>query len=281
MKNPILVLPLLLLVLATGCATRTKGPESSAAAAAQGSKGDGKTAAASGDETDEYAAGEVADPLEALNRATFMLNHGVYTVLLRPISKGYETVVPKPLRKGIHNAYENVKFPVRFVNSTLQGDFKRAGQETGKFLVNTVAGVGGVMTPSEKIPALAGLPAVDTAQTFARWGIGNGPYLVLPLLGPSTIRDTVGLAGDFALNPVSWVTFVYGGYAWTIAIPAANTMRSLPNQMAQYDAATKDALDAYIAARASYIQYRAGIAKKNRTPRSTVRVPAPEPTPAQ
>jgi phospholipid-binding lipoprotein MlaA len=274
MKNPILVLPLLLLVLATGCATRQKGPEASAAAGQTG-MGDGKAAATSDDGADEYAVAGVSDPLEPLNRATFMLNHGVYTVLLRPISKGYETVVPKPLRKGIHNAYENVKFPVRFVNSTLQGDFKRAGQETGKFLVNTVAGVGGVMTPSEKIPALAGLPTVDTGQTFARWGIGNGPYLVLPLLGPSTIRDTVGLAGDFALNPVSWVSFVYGGYAWTIAIPAANTMRSLPNQMAQYDAATKDALDAYIAARASYIQYRTGIAKKNRTPRSTVRVPAP------
>jgi len=223
--------------------------------------GDGKSVAAA-DDLDEYESVAIADPLEPLNRATFMLNHGIYYALLRPISKGYEFIIPKLLRTGIHNAYENVKFPVRLVNNTLQGNFQQAGKETGKFLVNSVVGVGGLMEPSERIPALADIPSADTGQTFAKWGIGQGPYIVLPLLGPSSTRDVVGLAGDFALNPISWVTIIYGGYAWTIAIPAANTMRSLPNQLAQYDAATENSVDAYLSARTAYVQYRAAIAER-------------------
>jgi len=225
------------------------------------SSGDGKSVAAA-DDLDEYESVAIADPLEPLNRATFMLNHGIYYALLRPISKGYEFIIPKLLRTGIHNAYENVKFPVRLVNNTLQGNFQQAGKETGKFLVNSVVGVGGLMEPSERIPALADIPSADTGQTFAKWGIGQGPYIVLPLLGPSSTRDVVGLAGDFALNPISWVTIIYGGYAWTIAIPAANTMRSLPNQLAQYDAATENSVDAYLSARTAYVQYRAAIAER-------------------
>ena len=128
----------------------------------------------------------------------------LYTFLFRPISKGYELILPRPVRKGIDNAFENVKYPVRVVNCTLQGKFKRAGQETGKFVVNTVGGVAGIFRPAENIPALANVPDEDTAQTLGKWGIPNGPYLVLPLLGPSSVRDTVGLAGDYALNPVNW-----------------------------------------------------------------------------
>lgn len=260
MKNYAHLLPLLfasLLPLATGCSSARKSP----APVVPAISGDGKSVAAA-DDLDEYESVAIADPLEPLNRATFMLNHGIYYALLRPISKGYEFIIPKFLRTGIHNAYENVKFPVRLVNNTLQGNFQQAGKETGKFLVNSVVGVGGLMEPSERIPALADIPSADTGQTFAKWGIGQGPYIVLPLLGPSSARDVVGLAGDFALNPVSWVTIIYGGYAWTIAIPAANTMRSLPNQLAQYDAATENSVDAYLSARTAYVQYRAAIAER-------------------
>ena len=106
------------------------------------------------------------------------------------------------------------------------------------------------------------MPAEDTGQTFAKWGIGHGAYLVLPLLGPSSLRDTVGLAGDYALNPVNWVTILYGGDAWTIVIPSTNTLRALPHQLSKYDSATKNALDRYLAARSSYIQYRREAALK-------------------
>jgi len=253
--------PLLFLLAAapliTGCASSRK-PAPAVTAAAAGN--DGKSANASADDLDEYSVELVADPLESINRVTFSLNHGLYTYLFRPISKGYQAVLPKFVRTGIHNAFENVKFPVRFVNDALQGNFPRAGQETGRFLVNSVVGLGGLGRPSDHIPALANVPAGDTGQTFAKWGIGHGCYLVLPVLGPSSLRDAVGFAGDYALNPVSWVTILYGGYAWTLAIPATNTTRALPDQMEMYEAATKDSLDRYLAARSAYIQYRNKIA---------------------
>ena len=118
------------------------------------------------------------------------------------------------------------------------------------------------MRQSDRIPSLADVPAADTGQTFAKWGIDHGVYIVLPLLGPSSLRDTVGLAGDYVLNPVNWVTILYGGYAWTIAFPSTNTLRALPDQLGRYDSATKNALDRYLAARSSYIQYRREAALK-------------------
>jgi len=262
MKLPLL--PLLFVaasvLLLTGCSTTGRKQPAACAAVRGGS--DGKSVKAAEGELNEYSAGSVADPLEPLNRATFWINDGLYTVVLRPITKGYEFVIPKPVRTGIHNVFENVRFPVRFVNDTLQGNFKRAGLETGKFFVNSIAGVGGIGRPSDHIPALADVPEGDTGQTFAKWGIGHGIYIVLPVLGPSSLRDTVGLAGDYALNPVNWVSFVYGGYAWTIAIPSTNSLRVTHEQLGVYDSATKSALDKYLAVRSSYIQYRQEVAKK-------------------
>ncbi len=241
--------------LLSGCATKKESPPP--ASASVGDKtSDGKSVKSKEDDLEEYGVLLIADPLEPLNRATFTLNHGIYVYLFTPISKGYKTVFPKVVRTGIHNAYENVKFPIRFVNDTLQGNFERAGLETGKFMVNSVVGVGGLGRPSDHIPALADIPSGNTGQTFAKWGIPHGAYLVLPVLGPSSVRDTVGLAGDYALNPVSWVTILFGGYAWTMAIPSVNTLRSLPVQMDIYEAATKDAIDPYVAARSAYVQFR-------------------------
>jgi len=259
MKKRLILLSLVLVTstsLLTSCASSRKTPEAPVAAVGR----DGKSVKNS--DLNEYDAATISDPLEPVNRVTFWLNDGLYTILFRPISKCYKTVIPKPLREGVHNAFENVKFPVRLVNNTLQGNFQRAGQETGKFVVNSVVGVGGLMLPSEKIPALANVPPADTGQTFAKWGIGSGPYLVLPVLGPSSVRDTVGLAGDYALNPVTWVSICFGGYAWTLAIPTTNTVRSLPIQIDQYDAASGDAVDRYLAIRSFYVQYRSAVALK-------------------
>lgn len=244
--------------LVSGCTSTNRKPTAPIAAAT--GKSDGQSAKATQDDLDEYSVELIADPLEPVNRVTFTVNHGLYTYLFRPISKGYQAVFPKVVRTGIHNVFENVRFPVRFVNDALQGNFKRAGQETGRFLVNTVVGVGGIGRPSDHIPALANVPAADTGQTFAKWGIGHGAYLVLPVLGPSSLRDTVGLAGDYALNPINWVTIWYGGYTWTLAIPSANSLRLLPGQMDMYDAATKDSIDRYLAARSAYVQYRNKVA---------------------
>lgn len=269
MKSNAPTLRLLLLAAApflTDCAS-TKKNAANAAPAAPVAATQGKSAApaakAKTDEADDYAdTASISDPLEPVNRGTFWVNDKLYTFLFKPISKGYEFILPKPVRKGIDNAFENVKYPVRLVNCTLQGKFKRAGQETGKFFVNTIGGVAGIFKPSEKIPALAQVPAEDTAQTLATWGIGHGPYIVLPLLGPSSVRDTVGLVGDYAANPVNWPYLYWHPGDWSMVPPAANTLRSMPGQLETYDAATKDSLDPYLSARSSYIQNRAEAAKK-------------------
>jgi ABC-type transporter lipoprotein component MlaA len=171
-----------------------------------------------------------------------------------------------------------VKYPVRFVNCTLQGKIRQAGKETGKFVVNTVGGIGGIFRPAEKIPALANLPDEDTAQTFAKWGIPNGPYLVLPVLGPSSVRDGVGLVGDYALNPVNWpYLWWYGSrtkHDWVIVPPLANTLRSTPAQMDKYDTITKDAVDPYLSARRAANPFGLRLRSEERTqlPLSTCRV---------
>ena len=265
--HPFLILALAASLLA-GCASKTPrqapppaaavGKPASQRAATEQTKPSAakETKSEEEDDYDLYGAVAVSDPFERVNRVTFSFNHGVYTYVLRPISKGYEFIVPKFAREAISNAYENVRFPVRLVNNVLQAKFPRAGQEAGRFLVNTTLGIGGLGRPADGIPILANVPAADSAQTFSKWGIKSGPYLVIPILGPSTAREAVGYAGDSALNPITWLSVVWGNVDWIIAIPSVNTMRSVPIQLAIYDAATKDAIDRYLAARTAYIQYR-------------------------
>lgn len=255
----------LLLLLIPGCAGKERmnreqpAPTGKAAIAAA----DGKTAAVDGnDDWDEVAEVKVLDPIEPVNRGVFWFNHQLYTYIAKPFSTVYKFVFPEVARKGIRNAFDNVRFPVRFVNHTLQGRLDRTAQETGRFLVNSTVGVGGLMKPADKIPALADIPKSDTGQTFATWGIPHGPYLVFPVLGPTSCRDLVGTAGDTVLNPVSWAAFVFPGAAWTVGVTAPSGAHGLPDQMDRYDAATKDTLDPYIAARTSYIQYREAQRKK-------------------
>lgn len=259
-------IPALLLVLTTsalpflGCTSAAKKPPAAPPPAA--ASGDGKSTVAADDEVDEYADTTIADPLEPLNRATFWLNHALYKVVFRPVSKGYETVVPKPVRRGLDNAFTNIRFPVRAVNDALQGRFQAAGLETGKFVVNTTLGVGGILRASDRFPAFADLPNAETGQTFAKWGIDHGFYLVLPVLGPSSARDTVGRAGDYVLDPITWVSFFYGGYTWFVAIPATNAVRVTPGQLRQYEAATDNSLDRYLALRSAYVQARREAARR-------------------
>ena len=217
------------------------------------------------DEMDDYAIVQISDPFEPVNRAIFRFNDGLYDYVLRPVSKGYTTVVPAPGRKGIGNFFDNIRFPIRFVNSVLQGKFKRAGLETGKFAVNTVAGLGGFIRISDDVPALARIPQEDTGQTFGVWRIGQGPYVVLPILGPGTARDTVGFVGDYFLSPLNWnLKDNIEWYTWEIdtGVTVVNVVSRLPDRLATYDAARKDAIDPYLAVRSSYVQYREAAVKQ-------------------
>ena len=257
------------LPLLTQCATAKKSatptkPTATAVSTASDTRSAPAPAATSAatDDLDEYAVVEISDPLEKVNRGTFWVNDKMYMIVFRPISKGYEKIVPSRLRKGIYNAFENAKFPVRFVNCILQGKIKRAGLNTGKFLVNTVGGVGGLYRMSDKVPELAELPDEDTGKTFATWGIGHGAYIIIPFLGPSSVRDGVGLLGDYALNPINWGYFSPGKHDWTMIPPSANTLRALPAQLSTYDETKRDAIDPYIAIRSAYVQYRAEMEKR-------------------
>ncbi len=257
------LLPLILVVFATalaGCTAQQKKPV--APAVGGQTKADAKAVVSKDDDLEEYTLVSIADPLEPLNRATFWVNHQLYRFLLRPISKTYETLMPELVRTGIKNVFNNVEFPVRFINDGLQGKFDRAGKETGRFVVNSVLGVGGIGRPADHMPALANVPPASTGQTFAKWGIDHGAYIVLPVLGPSSLRDTVGLAGDYVMNPVTWVGIFYGHWAWTIPVSVTDTVSVMPDKFDQYDGASRNSLDRYLALRSAYAQARAEAAKK-------------------
>lgn len=209
------------------------------------------------DDLDEYSqVAKISDPIEPVNRGTFWVNHQLYRYILKPISRTYDTVIPSPVRRGIFNVFDNIQFPGRFVNDLLQWKLKRAGYESEKFVVNSVAGVGGIMKVSDRIPSLATLPHPDTGQTFAKWGIDHGCYVVLPVFGPKSVRDTVGFAGDIALNPLFWVSLWFPSAAWLPAVTTPDSVRTLHDKLGAYDAATQNTLDRYLAIRSAYIQNR-------------------------
>ena len=146
---------------------------------------------------------EVNDPFEPVNRVIFGFNEAVDLLVLRPVSHVYRTVVPQPLRTGVSNALHNFATPIIFANDILQGNPERAKTTAIRLLVNSTAGFGGLVDAA----AAAGLPShsEDFGQTLAVWGARPGPYIVLPVLGPSNLRDTVGLAADTALHPATWL----------------------------------------------------------------------------
>ena len=121
-------------------------------------------------------------------------NDELTTYALRPVAHGYALIVPLPARTGISNFFDNLQFPVRFVNSVLQGKLKRSAQETGKFVFNSTFGIGGLFRVSDHVSGLTDIPPEDFGQTLAAWGLPPGPYLVIPVLGPSDCRDLVGFA---------------------------------------------------------------------------------------
>ncbi|MFN3580139.1 MAG: VacJ family lipoprotein [Pseudomonas sp.] len=137
---------------------------------------------------DDYSAGANPDPWEPVNRAVFRFNDTVDTYSLKPIAKTYDRFMPKPLNDGISNVFNNLGEPKNFVNNTLQGKPHDAGVDLARFLLNTMVGGLGVFDVATRM----GLQRNDEdfGQTIGSWGVPSGPYVVLPLMGPSTVRDT-------------------------------------------------------------------------------------------
>ncbi len=146
---------------------------------------------------------EEYDPWEPLNTKVFEFNRQVDRWVLKPVAQGYNFVMPNPVQIGISNFFYNLRFPPRFFNNVFQGKAKGAGIEVGRFLVNSTAGVGGLFDVAQHLDLKT--PEEDTGQTLGFYGVKPGPYLVLPLLPPFTVRDFAGFLGDIALNPINWL----------------------------------------------------------------------------
>jgi phospholipid-binding lipoprotein MlaA len=197
-----------------------------------------------------------SDPLESVNRATFAANHALYKGVMQPVAKGTEAVLPNPVLKSLSNFGQNLESPVRIINRLVRGEPMQAGRELTKFIVNSSIGVGGLMKPSESFPALRNVRPADTGQTLGKAGIPAGPYLVVPVLGPSNCRDLVGKAGDWAMNPLVYLTASGVPNSVRSSVAAARGTDENRQRMNAYKATTELAADPYVAVREAYTDYR-------------------------
>jgi len=146
---------------------------------------------------------ETPDPLQGFNRGVQAFNDTADRFVLKPVAKGYKKAVPDAIRRGIGNFFDNLTYPLVIVNQLLQGKVKQGVSDTGRLLMNSTLGLGGFFDPASH----AGMPLheEDFGQTFAKWGIGRGPYLVIPFLGPSDIRDGAGSLVNYAVSPTHYI----------------------------------------------------------------------------
>ncbi|HJX16336.1 MAG TPA: VacJ family lipoprotein [Candidatus Deferrimicrobiaceae bacterium] len=194
----------------------------------------------------------IADPIEPLNRALFAFNDKAYYWVLKPVARGYRAVVPEGVRLSVRNFFSNIGMPVRFVNNLLQGKVRNSGVELLRFAINTTAGIGGLFDPAKNDFHLAPRDE-DLGQTFGNFGLRHGLYIVLPLLGPSSLRDAIGLAGDSFLDPVNYVEDT----EVLVGAKAFKAENEVSLRIGEYEDLTKSALDPYVAVRDAYSQYRA------------------------
>ncbi len=195
---------------------------------------------------------QIKDPLEPINRVFFHINDKLYFWLLKPVSKIYKFFVPRPLRKGIRNAYHNLRMPIRFVNNLLQGKPKRAGSELARFVINSTAGVGGLIDVAKREFNLKAYDE-DFGQTLGRYGMGPGFYIEWPILGPSSPRDTIGLFADFLLDPI---TYLVPDFETDVAVNAGWKVNDTSLSLGEYEDLIESAVDPYVAVRNAYYQHR-------------------------
>lgn len=194
------------------------------------------------------------DPIEPLNRYFFEVNRFVDYMLLKPFAEIYKSIVPKPVQTGLRNFLNNLESPVILANDLLQGEFGRAKITTARFITNTIAGVGGVYDFASHI----GYPrhTEDFGQTLATWGVDEGPYLVLPLLGPRPPRDLLGVGVDAALDPMTWVLMNNDAEAIGYGLSAADIIDARARNGGAIDEVEESSIDFYAAIRNLYRQQR-------------------------
>ncbi len=194
---------------------------------------------------------EIADPLSGWNRIVFSFNDKLYYWVLKPVAKGYRGVMPKTVRIGMNNFFTNLLGPLRFVNCVLQGKGEAADAELVRFVMNSTVGFLGFGNPAKNYPELT-INDEDFGQTFAQWGIGHGFYIVWPVFGPSSLRDSFGMLGDYFLKPVSYVEPLEA----SIGVWAVDEINATSFRLGDYESLKEASLDPYEAFRNAYIQYR-------------------------
>jgi phospholipid-binding lipoprotein MlaA len=195
----------------------------------------------------------VNDPAEPVNRAIFKANLAADHAVMRPVAQAYVDHVPQPVRQGVANVVQNLKEPATAVNDLLQGHVAQAWQSVRRLAVNTTVGAGGIVDVAKKW----GLPphSADFGQTLAVWGVGEGPFVELPLLGPSNPRDALGTAVDLALNPLTFAGGAPATYA-SAAATGANMVDSRAQHLKDLDELERNSLDYYAELRSVYRQHR-------------------------
>ena len=194
------------------------------------------------------------DPLEPLNRATFNFNMAFDKVILKPIAVTYVTIVPHPIRIMITHFLDNLSSPFILANDLLQGQPNRGAETLMRFITNTTVGLGGLFDPATKY----GYPyhSADLGQTFGRWGIHGGPYIVLPFIGPSNPRDALGLAGKLFGDPTTILIKDQAGTGWSYARTGAEIIDYRAQNIKTLDDLKANSADFYAAMRSAYRQNR-------------------------
>jgi phospholipid-binding lipoprotein MlaA len=205
--------------------------------------------------------GNPKDPIEGFNRAMYAFNEGLDTVLIKPVAQGYDAVLPMPVRTGVTNFFGNIADFFIGVNNLLQGKPDQAVSDLGRVLVNSTFGILGLFDVATE----AGLEKheEDFGQTFGRWGVGDGAYVVIPVFGPRTLRDTAGLVLDVAVDPVANVSNVPTRNSLTALRLIDNRADLLPADKVIEEAA----LDKYAYVRDGYLQRRRNLVHDGNAPR--------------
>lgn len=202
------------------------------------------------------------DPLETYNRAVFRFNSEFDKILMQPVARGYQAVTPEPVDRGVTNFFNNLSDVTSVVNNILQFKMSRAGSDVGRIFINSTVGVLGFVDVATNV----GLPSYkeDFGQTLGYWGIQPGPYFVLPVLGPSTVRETIGFAGDVVTDPLFNVRD--GQVYWGLAtLRAVDRRADLLTAGEILDAA---AIDPYSFLRDTYLQRRLSLVYDGNPPQS-------------
>jgi len=194
------------------------------------------------------------DPIEPLNRVSYTVHSAIDTLALRPAAEMYRLLLPPQLRTGVRNVLANLSTPVILLNDALQGETQRFGETLGRFVLNSTLGIAGIFDVATSF----GLPAhsEDFGQTLAVWGVGEGPYLFIPVLGPSNPRDLGGFGVDLASNPLNWVTGNDNVDAALVTRGVLTVLDLREGLIDPLDALTENSLDPYAALRSAYRQRR-------------------------